>query len=128
MTVDEDMIIETGLTSEKGRKVMRSLLQGGQKPDGVFCVSDPVAIGAMQAALSGGMKVPEDICFVGFSDEPITGLMQPALSSVAQPGYEMGQLSTRIFMRQLDKGVENYKPETEVLRTTLVIRESSKRK
>ncbi|HAA12262.1 MAG TPA: LacI family transcriptional regulator [Cytophagales bacterium] len=128
MPLEPHQIVETGLTLEKGRKIMRGLLQGGSPPDGIFCVSDPVAIGAMQVGLSKGLDVPNDLAVVGFSDEPITGLMQPALSSVAQPGYEMGQLSTRIFLRQMDKGVENYPPETEVLRTTLVVRESSKRK
>lgn len=128
MPVGNNMVVETGLTSEKGRKVMRSILQSGSKPDGIFCVSDPVAIGAMQVSQNQGLKIPQDLAVVGFSDEPITSLMQPALSSVAQPGFEMGQLSTRIFLRQMDKGVENYKPETEVLRTTLVVRESSKRR
>ena len=118
-------------TIEAGKTVMHQILEGGNPPDGVFATNDPVAMGAMQAIREKGLKIPNDIAVVGFSNWLFSSMMDPPLSSVDQPGFEMGQEATKLLIRQIElKSKDNVdpQPETKILKTRLVVRESSKKK
>jgi LacI family transcriptional regulator, repressor for deo operon, udp, cdd, tsx, nupC, and nupG len=54
-------------------------------------VSDLLAIGAIKAALSSGLKVPEDLAVVGFDDVPLASIFDPSLTTVAQPRQALGE-------------------------------------
>ncbi|MGF1635747.1 MAG: LacI family DNA-binding transcriptional regulator [Cyclobacteriaceae bacterium] len=117
-----------GDSFKSGYKAALKLLNSDKNPDAFFAVNDLAAIGAMKAIKSKGLRIPEDVAIVGFSDDPtITELMDPPLTSVLQPGFEMGMLATRMLLEAIDKK-ENAKIRNEVLRTELMIRASSKRK
>ena len=88
-------------------------------------------MGAMNIIKNEGLKIPADIAVVGFSDWAYSELMEPPLSSVHQPGFEMGQEATRMLIKMIelkDKRVEGIRPESKVLKTRLVVRASSDRK
>ena len=53
------------------------MLRLKEKPDAIFAVNDPVAIGAFMQIKENQLKIPEDIALVGFSDNPITSLIEP---------------------------------------------------
>lgn len=126
---EPDYIITAGLTIEEGATALRSLLQNGTKPDAIFAANDPVAIGAMKALKEEGFKIPEDVAIVGFSDEPITSLIDPPMTTVAQPGYDMGQLATNLLLQQIDqKDEETFTIQKKELRTELVVRASTSSK
>ena len=72
-----------------GEQALPELLQRDPSITGVVCASDEMAIGAMRAARAMGLKVPEDISIVGFDDEIPARLVQPALTTYAQPVEEM---------------------------------------
>ncbi len=95
-------------------------------PDGIFAYSDRLAVGALAAAKQRGMKVPEDIAIVGFNNEPIFSLLNPSLSSVEQPIYEMGKAAANLIIDQIEQGT-SFIPQTKVFITKLIKRESSKR-
>ncbi|MGB3180330.1 MAG: LacI family DNA-binding transcriptional regulator [Cyclobacteriaceae bacterium] len=124
LTVEESLIAEAGLTIEDGVRATRELLAGANRPDAILAFSDPVAIGTMQVARENGVSVPNELAIVGFSNEPITSIIHPSISTVAQPGYEMGKLAAQLFLDQIKAG-EDYVPETKTLKTNLIIRESS---
>jgi DNA-binding LacI/PurR family transcriptional regulator len=123
---DDSLIVQSGLKREDGIEAMKKILSGSLKFDGIFAVSDPVAIGAMFKLNEKGIRIPEDVAIVGFSDEPLTSLIQPSLTTMAQPGFEMGQLAAKLFLLQ-EKDPDGYKPETKILKTKLVIRETSRK-
>lgn len=115
-------------TIEEGKEATQKLLKLKHKPDGIFATNDPAAMGSMQAIKSHGLKIPDDIAIVGFSNWFFSSLMDPPLSSVDQPGFEMGQEAAKLLIRQIekqDKDDQDIDPETKVLKTRLVIRESS---
>jgi LacI family transcriptional regulator len=93
-------------TSEyrRGFDGMMRLLDGRGRPDGVMAYSDMIAVGAMDASLHRGIRIPEGIAFVGCGNE--TGLceMRVPLSSVATQGHEVGQKAGRMAIRLATNG------------------------
>jgi LacI family transcriptional regulator len=130
--VDKDLIIPCPDPSIEGGKIAtEKILAMSNVPDGIFATNDPVAMGAMQAIRAKGLKIPQDIAVVGFSNWLFSSMTDPPLSSVDQPGFEMGREATKLLIRQIEiKSKEDIdpKPETKILKTKLVIRESSSRK
>ncbi len=118
-------------TIEEGRAATEILLALKNRPDAIFATNDPAAMGAMQAIKACGLKIPKDIAVVGFSNWVFSSLLDPPLTSVDQPGFEMGQEAAKLLIRQIekqDKNDQDFEPETKVLKTRLVIRESSMKK
>jgi DNA-binding LacI/PurR family transcriptional regulator len=125
LTVDESLIIHCDFKQEAAYHATMQLLNQ-TLPDAIFTVSDRLALGAMVALKEKGLRIPEDVAIVGFNDEPIMSLMTPKLSSVAQPAFEMGRRTARLFIEHIHA---EGKPEVEtiVLKPQLMIRESSVR-
>ncbi|MDN4164095.1 LacI family DNA-binding transcriptional regulator [Cytophagales bacterium LB-30] len=124
---DPTLMVTTGFKQQDGTDIMTKLLDEGLKFDGIFAVADPVAIGAMLVLKKRNIKIPDDVSVIGFSDEPMTSLIEPALSTMSQPGYEMGVRAARLFLEQV-KDKDNFVPKKEILKTQLIIRESSRKK
>jgi LacI family transcriptional regulator len=116
---------------EEGKKAARKLLSLANPPDAIFCNNDPMAMGAMMAIKEKGLNIPKEIAVVGFSNWSYGEMMEPSLTTVDQPGFEMGQEAARLLIRQIewtDKGEGELVPETKVLKTRLVVRQSSLKK
>lgn len=126
ISLNEDWVIHciTG-DYEEGKKSTHDLILK-QEIDGLFAGTDMLAIGAMKNIKATGLKIPEDIAVVGFSNWSISSLYEPSLSTMSQPGYEMGQKAAQIVIDQIN-GVD-IRPETIVLHSELIVRESSQRK
>lgn len=106
-----------------------SLVKKGISFDGVVGISDLLAVGALGACQDNGIKVPEDVCIIGFSDSEMCQITRPMLSSVYQPGFEMGQKATEKLISEINQ-IENEIPvsiEAMELKATIKIRESSNR-
>ncbi|WP_304231777.1 LacI family DNA-binding transcriptional regulator [Jiulongibacter sediminis] len=103
------------------------LLRQQNRVDGLFAVSDRLAIGAYMAIKDKGLTMPDDIALVGFNDEPITSLLMPSISSVSQPAFEMGKMAARLFIEQLNSD-EELEHKIEVFKPELKIRDSSNRR
>ncbi|MEQ9424634.1 MAG: LacI family DNA-binding transcriptional regulator [Cyclobacteriaceae bacterium] len=113
-------------TLEEAKAHTAALLKLKDRPDGIFSNNDLAAIAAMSVIKKGKLRIPEDIAVVGFSDWQVSSLVDPSLSSVTQPGFEMGQKAAMLFLEQI-KDPENHKPRKEVLKPELIIRDSSRR-
>jgi len=122
----EELVVIGGLNEEDGMSGFLELLQkSDEKPDALFAVTDPVAIGAYTKMKEQKIRIPTDIALVGFSDSPIASLIDPPLSTVRQPAYEIGVAAAKLLLQQIEnKSPENF-PETIVLKTELIIRQSS---
>lgn len=124
---DNGLIITAGLTIEEGKAACRRLLEREEQPDAIFAANDPVAIGALQVLKEKGIKVPEEVSIIGFSNEPITSLIDPPMTTVAQPGFEMGQLAAQLLLDEiLHKDDEDRVTGRKELKTELIIRKSTR--
>jgi LacI family transcriptional regulator len=118
-------------TFEEGKRAANKLLSQSIIPDAIFANNDPMAMGAMMAIKEKGLKIPQDVAVVGFSNWFFGELMEPSLTTVDQPGFEMGQEAARLLIRQIEmKEKEDFEPqpETKILKTRLIIRNSSLKK
>lgn len=128
--IDERIIRTCGLgTYEEAEIITNELLDSRLPPDAIFANNDVAAYGAMTAIKKRKMRIPEDVAIVGFSNWRFSGLIEPALSSVTQPGFKMGQEATKLLLKQIEmKDDEQLVTETILLKTNLLVRDSSLRK
>lgn len=124
MKIEDQLIQFTDLTLEGNLQVAHRILQLDPRPEAVFCMIDPVAVDVLTEWKKSGIHIPEDIALAGFTDNPTAAVVEPPLTTVAQPGYEMGKLAVSHLLDQLD-GLASEDPVSIVLDTTLVIRKSS---
>jgi DNA-binding LacI/PurR family transcriptional regulator len=95
---------EAANTAEAAAQAMAGVLAqpGAQRPTAVFAVTDVLALGALAAARSAGLTVPDELSVVGFDDIAAAAGSTPPLTTVAQPLFQLGQEAARIALRQLD--------------------------
>lgn len=109
-----------------GYNATKKLLGLDPRPDGIFCFSDAIAIGAMKAILEAGIKIPEDIAIVGCANVHYASYLRVPLSSVDQQSVAIGQRAAQLAISVLDsKGVN--RPKTILLEPKLIVRDSTRR-
>jgi DNA-binding LacI/PurR family transcriptional regulator len=112
-----------GMHEQDGYASMDSLLKEKLIPNAIFAVNDPVAIGAFQRIKEASLKIPDDVAIMGFSNNKITSLVEPQLTTVDQPSFEMEKKSAEILIDIIEDRV--IEPMTWVLDTKLIIRGST---
>lgn len=125
--LNEDYIIECRHGEEaEAEKAMTHILESGRAVDGVFANNDMAGLGAISAILKAGIRIPEEIAVVGFSNWRFSSLVNPSLSSISQPGYEMGREAARLILEEIN-AKEPGKRQVKILDTELIVRDSSNR-
>ncbi|SEO53385.1 LacI family DNA-binding transcriptional regulator [Paenibacillus sp. OV219] len=89
---------------KSGYEQMKALLRVKQPLTAVFAVSDDMAVGAMNCIRDNGLRVPEDISVMGFDGSQLTELTRPTLTSMEQPIHEMGKVTMRVLLSQVETG------------------------
>ena len=123
--VDNNLICYGGMHENNGYDSMDYLLKKKLIPDAIFAVNDPVALGAYQRIKEAGLKIPGDIGIVGFSNNKITSLLEPALTTVNQPSFEMGKKTAEVLIEIIESKKGSVKAKTIILDTKLIIRSST---
>ena len=125
---DESLVVESDLQLEDGRESMQKLLTLSQMPDGIFSASAYGIMGALQVLKEKGIKVPQEVALIGFTNEPFCSFSEPALSTVDQHNLRMGNAAAEIFLEEIADEEKKFIPQKIVLKPELVIRQSSLRK
>lgn len=126
--VNEDYIVECrNGKEEEAQKAMTTLLESGIVIDGVFANNDMDGLGAISAVKKAGLKIPEDIAVIGFSNWQFSSLLNPGLSSISQPGYEMGRQAAKLILEEINSKDKGKSHQVKILDTELIVRESSRR-
>jgi LacI family transcriptional regulator len=124
----ESNIIRGDLSQEAGADAASAIMKMSPLPDAVFGANDSSAVGCMLAIKKAGVRIPEDMMFAGFNNDPISQVIEPNLTTVDYHGYEMGEAAAQNLINHL-MGVSTIKTtNTIVLRSELVVRASSLRK
>lgn len=118
-----EMLEKCNLSSKDAIKATARLLDLPEKPDAIFGINDTIAFAAMKEIKRRGLRIPEDIALVGFTDEFHSTVVDPALTSTTHPTFEIGQEAARLFFNRIEN--PEVKPVQVVLKTKLVIRRSS---
>jgi LacI family transcriptional regulator len=113
-------------SAARGAAAMRKLLQLDPLPDGVFCYNDPTAVGAMNAILEAGLRIPEDIAVIGCGNVHYDASLRVPLSSVDQQSTAMGERAGKLVL-SLTAAKGSPKPKSIILEPKLVARDSTRR-
>jgi LacI family transcriptional regulator len=99
-------------------------LAAAERPSGVTCYNDLVAIGLCRALSELGLRVPEDVSIVGFDDIPLTEFVQVPLTTVRVPKFRMGELAAEMLIRHVESKAV-VPPQRAYLDSQLVVRRST---
>nr|WP_259309636.1 LacI family DNA-binding transcriptional regulator [Cellulomonas sp. P24] len=114
-------VVTTLFTVEGGQAAAAELISTGHTA--IVCGSDLMALGAIRAARSRGLRVPEDISVVGYDDSPLIAFTDPPLTTVRQPVQAMGHAAVTALVAEIG-GTRS--PRTELLfHPELIVREST---
>jgi LacI family transcriptional regulator len=119
--VTRDRVEETG--DAVGFQAMEELLALKKRPDAVFCYNDLTAVGAMDATLRAGLRVPEDIAFVGCGNFRYADYLRVPLSSVDHGTAELGRIAGKFALELSEKPEQA--PKSVLVEPKLVVRRSS---
>ncbi len=119
----EEYVIEGDFKEASGARAIERLLKLDEPPTALLAANDLLALGAMGACRSLGVRVPQDLSIAGFNDVPFCSMVTPALTSVRVPRLEMGMASARRLLDLLSGSDALQSPI--VLGTELVVRDST---
>jgi LacI family transcriptional regulator len=117
-----------GMIFKELEDAVKSLVNLKDRPDAIFSAGDRLTISCLKVLKSLEIKVPDDIALVGFSNSPLGELMNPGLTAVKQPAFEMGQTATELLINIIESKRAVTEFETIVLQTEVIIRDSSAKK
>jgi LacI family transcriptional regulator len=123
----KEYILMNNLTRRDGEVSIKKLLSLPDPPDAILCGNDTTALSVLNFCKENNIKVPSDLALVGFSDEPFSAVTSPSITTVRQPGYQIGVESAKCIVRRINSPNEIFPFETTVLKSELIIRESSVR-
>ncbi|SDY42848.1 transcriptional regulator, LacI family [Rhodonellum ikkaensis] len=128
---DQDrIIILSEINEEAGEKIVNQILEMNPIPDGLFVSNDACAASCINHLKQRGIRIPEDIAIVGFNNEVISRLVEPKITTINYPGFEMGEVAMKSLINYLDEPERTTLQNTNkiTLRSELIIRESSLKK
>ncbi len=126
LPVNNDYIVNTRLNADSAEKATTELLKLPEPPDALLCINDTVAFGAMRAIRKAGLTIPQDIAISGFTNEMHATVVEPPLTSVAQPTEEMGQEAAKMLIEQIENGIYQV-PRQVILKSRIEVRKSSQK-
>ena len=122
---DENLVRYGTFGPDEADELVEQLLAQEPRPDAFFTASDRLALGCLTALRKRGIRIPEDIALIGFTNLPAAEMLNPPLSTVTQPAQEIGQLAAERLIELIEHKKKASPPAILKLPTTLVIRESS---
>lgn len=127
ISVRSELMIRGDFSTAHASEGIERLLSMPQKPDGIFCMHYKNAIEIMVKLKERGIKVPEDICIVGFGDESLTAMIEPSLTTIHQNPYLVGQKAASLFLEKMTGSEESQISKTVIVAGELIVRDSSSR-
>lgn len=90
----QPIVYEGDFTLDSGRLLTEQMIKEHEDIDGIFLANDMMAIGSLKALTLLGKKVPEDVALIGFDGIKLTQMVEPEISTIEQPIYDIGVLAT----------------------------------
>ncbi len=125
VSVNESLIVDSNYKVNDVEDYTRYLFNLQQKPDGIFAINDMTALEMMHILKKRGLSIPKDVAVLGFNNETICRLVEPSLSSIDHPAFDMGAAATEILLKQISKN--EISQEKRLIKSRLVVRESTNR-
>ena len=121
---EPEFLLHCNLSIEEAAQITQKLISLQNPPDAIFGVNDTVIFSAMKVLRKKGLKVPEDIGLVGFTDEFHATVVEPNLTAVSHPTFEIGQEAARLLLNEINSDSKKTVQKV-VMKAKLVPRASS---
>ena len=123
------VLISSSGSIEQGYILAKKLYDSGIEIDGLFCITDMVALGAIRFFKEQKIDIPNEISVIGFSNTMVGNLVYPSLSTIDQKASKIGAEAMRLFLSEekMLKTENRLENQSLVLKTTLIKRESTQR-
>ncbi|HBT38798.1 MAG TPA: hypothetical protein DIT29_06280 [Pseudothermotoga sp.] len=121
---DDLLVFNSDFTFEGGRKVFQELRKKLNKLEAIFCANDEMALGIIEEMKKEGIQIGKDIAVVGFDDAFWSAYIDPPLTTVHQPMYEVGKISAQRVLERINNPDVFKDPVKIMLQTQLVVRKS----
>lgn len=128
LPVNESMIRycqHGGMIVEEVEEAIEALFSLSPRPDAIMTSADKLTTNCFRILKAKGLKVPDDVGLIGFSNSDMTELLDPPLSVIRQPAFEMGEIATSLLLNLIESKRPVTDFETRILQTELLIRGSS---
>lgn len=124
--IKKELIKSGKFTKRGGYDAALSLLNMKPPPTALFSCSNMMTVGVLTALKEKGITVPDDISLVGFDDLELAPFLDPPLTVVTQPGYNMGTIATDLLIHRI-RQKERVIPQEVILKPTLIVRKSCRK-
>jgi LacI family transcriptional regulator len=118
-------IVHSGFSQEDAQQDATKIFSRKDQPDAIFAVNDRKAIGAIITLKEMGLQVGKEVGVIGFTNDPVSTVVSPTLSTIAEPAFEIGKKSCELLLKHINK--RNFIAEDIILPGTLIARESTLR-
>ena len=125
ITIDRDLVVCDKIDFEVARNNTLRLLESANPPDAILAFNDIITYAAFDAIKSKGLRIPEDVAIIGFTDGDAAAFVTPRLTAIMDKAHEQGEKACELLMRSINGDSKIYK---EVVPMILKIRESSEKK
>lgn len=120
---DPTLVFEGDYQLGKEDEAARYLMEKGVTA--VFVFNDVMAFGLLRALRKEGLSIPDDLSIIGFDNVPFSDLIQPPLSTIAQPTDKIGQQTVNVLLQLVEKGETEEKRNAWLFEPRLIVREST---
>lgn len=128
MPFDEKYLIVNNMDEQSSIQAAKKLLGMKKMPDGIFVANDNCAAVCMQQFMEAGYLIPEDIAIAGFNNDLISRVVNPKITTVNYPGQQMGEIVANAVVNHLEGKVNLDATSTIIIKSDLIVRESSLKK
>jgi LacI family transcriptional regulator len=124
---DPEHLIVNDMSEQAGIQAAEKLLSLKAFPDGIIVTNDTCAASLINRLKKAGKRIPEDALVAGFNNDPISRLTNPSITTINYPGLEMGEAVANHLLNQLQGKAGSSMTNKVILRTELIVRESTNR-
>jgi len=100
---DQGLVLHCGSDDEENYRMIRDLLSSPGRPDGIFASVEKLAVQVYHVCRELHLDIPRDVKVISFSNLITASLLNPSLTTIAQPAYDMGKEAATILFRRLEK-------------------------
>lgn len=123
LTIKEELILHSGFTQQQGYEDTQKLLELETIPDAIFAINDRKAIGVIQALKHAGKAVGKEIGVIGFTNDPISTIIEPNLTTIEEPAFEIGKQSCQLLIKHIKN--KEFEARSVIIPCKLIERDSA---
>jgi DNA-binding LacI/PurR family transcriptional regulator len=124
LKVNDAIIFDGDYTKQSGMDAMEKLISMKMIPEAILCSNDLTALGVLTVSKKFGISIPDQMSVIGYDDISITELIDPPLSTVRQPLFEMGKAAFEMLYNDINH--PDIPPQKKIFPVELIIRKSTR--